>query len=154
MSKKLVWLGLMIVAAGMLWAAQQEPAETLRAPATRAATRPATRPTTRPVRRDVRVEEFERLWRTEKHTVLDVRTKGEFDAGHIPGAINIDVNDPAFEKRVAALPKDRPYLVNCRSGARSARACEKMLGYGFGELYNIEGGIIAWQKAEKDVSRE
>lgn len=160
MLSKVVILGLTIVIGAVVWAnqpAQPKPADTVTAPATRparAATRPTTRPTTRPVHRDIAVQEFERLWREEKYSVLDVRTKAEFDTGHIPGAINIDVSDAQFEKKVAALKKDRPYLVNCRSGARSTRACLKMTGLGFKELYNLDGGIVAWQKAKREVSRE
>src|SRR5438876_5538852 len=89
--------------------------------------KPASAPATRPAgRRDVGVDEFEKLWREKKGTVLDVRTAKEFDARHIPGAVNIDVNSPEFEKRVAELDRDKTYLVHCASGVRSVRACEKM----------------------------
>jgi phage shock protein E len=155
---RMIVCGVTMIAAGMLWANQAEPAGAKpKAAATRparATTRPATRPATRPVHRDVKVEEFERLMSEKKYAVLDVRTKAEFVAGHIPGAINIDVNDPQFEQKIAKLKKDTPYLVQCRSGARSTRACEKMTGLGFKELYNLEGGILAWQKQGKEVVTE
>src|SRR5258706_6027351 len=105
---------------------------------------------TRPAgRRDVVVEEFEKLWKDKKGTVLDVRTAKEFEAGHIPGAVNIDVNSPEFEKKVAELDKDKPYLVHCASGVRSVRACEKMNRMDFKQLINLQGGIKAWEKAGK-----
>ena len=153
MVNRLIAIGLILLTANVAPAADRAPKAP--GPATRPTTRPATRPaTTRPVRHDVKVEEFDRMWRTKKYVLLDVRTKEEFTAGHIPGAVHINVNDPDFEKKVAALPKDRPYLVNCRSGARSARACDKMLTLGFADVYNLEGGILAWQKANKEVTKK
>lgn len=166
MAIKIILSGLAMIAAGLLLLANaSQPAGTqstrsaaASAPTTRparaTATRPATRPSTRPVHRDVKVEEFERLMREKRYAVLDVRTKDEFADGHIAGAINIDVNDPQFDQKIAKLKRDVPYLVQCRSGARSTRACEKMTGLGFNELYNLEGGILAWQKAGKEVVTE
>ena len=115
-----------------------------------AAEKPATAPATRPAgRRDVGVEEFEKLWKDKKGTVLDVRTAKEFEAGHIPGAVNIDVNSRDFDKKVAELGKDKTYLVHCASGVRSVRACEKMNRMDFKQLINLQGGIKAWEKAGK-----
>ena len=115
---------------------------------------PATAPATRPAgRRDVGVEEFEKLWKEKKGMVLDVRTAREFEAGHIPGAVNIDVNSPEFEKKVAELDKAKPYLVHCASGVRSVRACEKMNRMDFKQLINLQGGMKAWEKAGKPVEK-
>jgi len=119
-----------------------------------AAEKPATAPATRPAgRRDVGVEEFEKLWKDKKGTVLDVRTAREFEGGHIPGAVNIDVNSPEFDKKVAELDKNKPYLVHCASGVRSVRACEKMNRMDFKQLINLQGGIKAWEKAGKPVEK-
>ncbi len=97
--------------------------------------------------KNVGVAEFEKL-RSDKHNVvLDVRTPGEFAAGHIPGAVNIDVNSPEFETKMKALDPDKTYLVHCAAGTRSARACGKLSKLNFGHLYNLEGGFRAWQKA-------
>src|SRR6476646_3738354 len=116
--------------------------------------KPTTAPATRPAgRRDVGVEEFEKLWRDKKGAVLDVRTAKEFEAGHIPGAVNIDVNSPEFDKKVAQLDKDKTYLVHCASGVRSVRACEKMNRMDFKQLINLQGGIKAWEKAGKPVEK-
>src|SRR5215210_7073365 len=85
--------------------------------------KPASAPATRPAgRKDVGVDEFERLWKDKQGVVLDVRTVKEYQAGHIPGALNIDVNAGDFEKRVAELDKNKTYLVHCASGVRSVRA--------------------------------
>src|SRR5688572_16462285 len=83
-------------------------------------------PATRPARKDVGVEEFEKMWKEKKGVVLDVRTKKEFEEGHIPGSVNIDINALDFEKRISELDKGKTYLVHCASGVRSVRACDKM----------------------------
>ena len=111
-------------------------------------------PATKPAgRQDVGVDEFEKLWKEKKGVVLDVRTEKEFQAGHIPGAVNIDVNAGDFEKKIAALEKDKTYLVHCASGVRSVRACEKMNRMDFKQLFNLQGGIKAWEKAGKPIEK-
>ncbi len=109
------------------------------------------RPTSGVVRR-VGVDEFEKLWK-DKHPVLDVRTKKEFEAGHIPGAVNLDVNSPDFASKLSALDKQKTYLVHCAAGVRSARACEKMSGLGFQHLVDLAPGFRAWEKAGKKVEK-
>ena len=96
---------------------------------------------------NVGVAEFEKLRADKKNVVLDVRTSNEFAAGHIPGAINLDVNSTDFEQKVAGLDKGKNYLVHCAAGVRSARACDKMSKLDFSKLYNLEGGFKAWEKA-------
>src|SRR5687768_600257 len=111
-------------------------------------------PATRPAgRRDVGVEEFEKLWKEKKGVVLDVRTAKEYQAGHIPGAVNIDINASDFEKKLADLDKGKTYLVHCASGVRSVRACEKMNRMEFKQLINLQGGMKAWEKAGKPVEK-
>ena len=85
--------------------------------------------------------------------VLDVRTKKEYREGHIPGSVMIDFTEDDFEQQVAKLDKDKTYLVHCASGGRSARACKKMEQLGFKKLYNLEGGMGAWEKAGKPVQK-
>lgn len=99
------------------------------------------------------VAEFDKLRTDKKNVVLDVRTKKEFDAGHIPGAVNIDVNAPDFEEKVARLDKNKTYLVHCGAGVRSVKACEKMGKLEFPGLVNLEGGFKAWEKAGKPVEK-
>src|SRR5712692_8070524 len=96
---------------------------------------------------NVGVAEFEKLRADKKNVVLDVRTSPEFAAGHIPGAINLDVNIADFEQKAAGLDKSKSYLVHCGAGVRSARACDKMSKLDFSKLYNLEGGFKAWEKA-------
>ena len=99
------------------------------------------------------VAAFEKLRADKKNVVLDVRTAKEFQAGHIPGAINIDVNAPDFPDKVTKLDKNKTYLVHCAAGVRSARACHKMSQLDFPKLYNLEGGFRAWEKAGNPVEK-
>lgn len=71
-------------------------------------------------------------------TIVDVRTPEEFAAGHVAGAVNVDVQADDFDARIAELPTDAAYVVYCRSGNRSARAVERMGALGFTEL--TDGG--------------
>jgi rhodanese-related sulfurtransferase len=103
--------------------------------------------------KNIGVEEFAKLSKDKKSIVLDVRTPSEFKAGHIPGAVNIDINGPDFEKKVAALEKDKVYLVHCAAGRRSAKACQKLNELKFPQLYNLEPGFSAWEKAGQPVER-
>ena len=79
--------------------------------------------------------------------VLDVRTPGEFAAGHLPDAINLDYQAAGFADDLGALDREVPYLLYCRSGNRSAQAREMMRGLGFVEVYEIGGGMNAWAEA-------
>lgn len=79
--------------------------------------------------------------------VVDVRTPQEFAAGHIKGAKNVDFRSPDFEKNIAkAVKKRKTVLVYCRSGKRSLNAMNLMVKNGFKDVYNMEGGILAWEK--------
>ena len=101
----------------------------------------------------VGVEEFEKLRENKANTVLDVRTEQEFKAGHIPGAVNIDVKAPDFQEKVGKLDKNKTYLVHCAGGVRSASACKKMESAGFKELYDLAPGFKGWEKAGKPVEK-
>ena len=102
--------------------------------------------------KNIGVEEFERL-RASKTVTLDVRTAEEYSKGHIPGAVNIDWNSRDFAEKVAALDKSQTYLVHCAAGGRSAKACARMTRLNFTNLYNLEGGFKAWEKAGKPVEK-
>jgi rhodanese-related sulfurtransferase len=81
----------------------------------------------------------------ENAIILDVRTENECDQGIIPNSINIDIYEgPGFIAKVEALDRSKKYYVYCRSGARSAKACEVMKDLGFEYTYNLEGGILGW----------
>jgi protein disulfide-isomerase len=106
-----------------------------------------------PAAKDLSVEEFARMAADKQNVILDVRTAGEFAAGHLPGAINLDVAAADFAARAATLDKNKVYLVHCAAGVRSARACAKLVSLGFPNLYNLPGGFRAWVKAGQPVEK-
>jgi len=103
--------------------------------------------------KNLSVEEFAQMTEDKQNVILDVRTPGEFQAGHIPGAVNLDVNAPDFKPKAALLDRSKTYLVHCASGGRSAKACEQLNHLDFPNLYNLPAGFRAWAKAGKPVEK-
>ena len=103
--------------------------------------------------KNLSVEEFARMAEDKQNVILDVRTPEEFQAGHIPGAVNLDVTASDFQAKAALLDRSKIYLVHCASGVRSARACDKLNHLDFPNLYNLPGGFRAWAKAGKPVEK-
>lgn len=77
--------------------------------------------------------------------VLDVRGASEADLVSFDFVDHLHPHSSITEI-AADLPKDREIVIHCRSGARSAMACMQLAGLGFGQLYNLEGGILAWAR--------
>lgn len=78
--------------------------------------------------------------------ILDVRTPEEYEAGHIQDAILLDIRNPeGFMEGVAELDTAKSYYVYCRSGARSAQACQVLKQSGIQDCFNLLGGILEWQ---------
>lgn len=101
----------------------------------------------------VKIEQAEKLI-ADGVQLLDVRTKEEWDEGHLKGAKMVTVTEKDFlEKAKAALDPKKPVLVYCRSGGRSAKATKALREAGFTTVHDMEGGITAWQKAGKPVEK-
>lgn len=100
--------------------------------------------------REVLVDQARQIVQAGEVTVLDTRRKAEFVEGHIPGAINIA--HTRLLSRLAEIPKNRPILVNCQGGSRSARACSILQKQGF-DATNLAGGIAAWEAAKGPIER-
>jgi phage shock protein E len=81
---------------------------------------------------------------TEGVTVIDVRTPEEFAEGHIDGAMMIDFYADTFADQIGALDQDGTYLVYCRSGNRSGQATSLMRQLGFQQVYDMDGGVVAY----------
>lgn len=84
--------------------------------------------------------------------LVDVRTPGEFNAGHLDQAENIDFLDRKFSEEIKSLDKNKPTYVYCKSGNRSGRAMNAMLNAGFTKVYNLNGGYMAWEAAKLPTS--
>ncbi|MDT8442781.1 MAG: rhodanese-like domain-containing protein [Desulfuromonadales bacterium] len=74
--------------------------------------------------------------------LLDVRTLGEYQQARLDGARLIPIDQ--LVKRLAELPRNRPILVYCAVGSRSAQVVNYLARRGYPELYNLYGGIYAW----------
>ena len=80
--------------------------------------------------------------------LVDVRTPEEFAQGALPNAVNISVSALDFPIKINRLQKDQPILIYCKSGGRSAQAVVFMKAFGFSKIYELEGGISAWEAAK------
>ncbi len=82
--------------------------------------------------------------------LLDVRTQEEYVEGHIPNASILNIYDSqVFVEGIKSLDTSKNYYVYCRSGVRSAQACQLMNQMGIEKTYNLLGGFIEW-KGETD----
>lgn len=97
----------------------------------------------------VDTNELERLLRTGEAMLYDVRGAAEYEAGHIPGVSNLPL--PALRRRLDTVPADRPVVVHCASGARSAVAASLLRAAGIPQVINVVGGFDEWRTAGKPV---
>ncbi|NDA61519.1 MAG: thioredoxin 1 [Chitinophagia bacterium] len=80
--------------------------------------------------------------------LLDVRTAGEYQQGHLENVLQADwTNRAEFSERIKYLDKNKPLFVYCASGGRSGQAAEWLATQGFSQVVNLSGGIIAWKQA-------
>lgn len=97
---------------------------------------------------DVPPAEFLKLVEQNDGIILDVRTPEEVAQGHISGASMLNIYDKEFERKLNLIQKDKPIYVYCRSGGRSSNAAKTMNRNGFQSIYNLAGGIGAWNDAK------
>ncbi len=79
--------------------------------------------------------------------ILDIRTPGEFQSGHLPNAILIDFYANTFADEINRLDRQKTYLLHCRSGNRSTRSLSLFEKLKFQKIYHLSSGINGW-KAE------
>jgi len=90
----------------------------------------------------------------EDAMVIDVREPGEYGAGHILGAKNVPLSRvDTGGADIAGKRKDRPVILYCDSGNRSAKAAAVLRGQGYTRVLNLSGGIGAWQQAGLPVEK-
>lgn len=85
--------------------------------------------------------------------VLDVRTPGEFETAHIPGAYNVPLDTLSEHAREIAAVTDAPIVVVCQSGQRARKAEDALRTLGMANLHVLDGGVNAWLAAGQDVRR-
>jgi rhodanese-related sulfurtransferase len=85
--------------------------------------------------------------------VLDVRSEGEFQGGHLAKALNMNYNAPNFADNMNRLDKSKTYFVYCAAGVRSARAAALMRDAGFKNVLEMKGGLNDWQANNLPVEK-
>lgn len=101
---------------------------------------------------NISVAEAKALIDTGGYFILDVRTQEEYDAGHIADSVLIPHDQ--LSGRLNEVPKGVPILVYCRTARRSSIASGILTDNGYKEVYNMEGGIVGWEKAGYPVEKQ
>jgi rhodanese-related sulfurtransferase len=98
-------------------------------------------------------DEFEKAIAAPGAQILDVRTAGEYETGHIKNSFLANWNNEAeFKERVSALDKSKPIYTYCLAGTRSSAATAWLNKNGF-KAYNLIGGVTAWKKQGKPLQQ-
>ena len=97
-----------------------------------------------PVVQDISAQELNAI--ENEVLLIDVRTPREYQSGHLKNAINIDYSSSDFKSKIAELPKDQEIYLYCKSGMRSSRAARQFEKMGFKKVYDLEGGLLSWQR--------
>jgi rhodanese-related sulfurtransferase len=87
------------------------------------------------------------MYADQKAVIVDVREDNEWNEQHIPGAIHIPLAQLNEHFPELKQYKDSPVITQCRTGRRSAQALDVLKSAGFSKVYNMDGGIMAWDKA-------
>jgi rhodanese-related sulfurtransferase len=83
--------------------------------------------------------------------LIDVRTPEEYAKGHLKNSVNINFYDTSFTEDMNKLDKSRELYIYCRSGGRSGKASRQLEKMGFTKVYDLQGGIINWDKNNLEV---
>lgn len=95
---------------------------------------------------------YAEMMQNESGVLLDVRTAEEYAEAHLEGAIQLDYYETeSFSAALDDMDKSKTYYIYCRSGSRSSTAQNMMVAKGFEKVYNLDGGILAWRKAQLPV---
>ncbi|MDU8885355.1 rhodanese-like domain-containing protein [Yeosuana sp. MJ-SS3] len=99
-------------------------------------------------------EEMQELLLIDGVQLVDVRTPEEYNDGYIANSQNIDFKSPTFDEDIEKLDKNKPVILYCRSGGRSAKCAQKMKDAGFVKIYDLDGGISKWEHEGFEISLE
>jgi rhodanese-related sulfurtransferase len=97
----------------------------------------------------VTAEEMQSILEMEDVQLVDVRTPQEHNEIRIANSQNIDFMSPTFDEDVEKLDKDKPVILYCKVGGRSAKCAKKLKEAGFTKIYDLEGGISKWKHSDK-----
>lgn len=96
--------------------------------------------------KNINSSDFNHLVNTKEGIILDVRTPNEYTRGHIKNSTLIDISNPNFVERAMLLQKNKPVYIYCLTGSRSRVAANFLAQQGFADVYNLQAGIIEWQR--------
>lgn len=101
--------------------------------------------------KDINVQESDIMIKENQNNpdfiILDTRTTGEYNNGHLLNSVFIDYSSSNFKQEIEKLDRTKKYLIYCHSGGRSKTTLNLMKKLGFKEAYNMMGGIVAWTNA-------
>jgi len=96
-------------------------------------------------------EEAEAIMESEAAVVVDVRSKKQFETGHLEGAINIPLDSKNLQKIIAELNHKEPVLVYCDGGLESAQCAKILEDKGFIKIFDLDGGLSKWKASGKEI---
>lgn len=96
----------------------------------------------------------QKLASTSDRILLDVRTPEEFAEGHLTDAKLINYYNEDFKNQLSLLDKTKPVFLYCRSGKRSGASAELLIELGFKEVYDLQGGFMAWAEGKYPFIKE
>jgi len=103
---------------------------------------------------NVSVEAFQKMIKKNGAQLIDVRTPGEYERGHLKGATLINYMADDFKaKAFEGLDKSMPVLIYCASGGRSAKSAKIYTEAGFTKVYNLLGGFRAWKAKRLEIEK-
>lgn len=98
---------------------------------------------------EITLETYLNDYEKESHLLIDVRSVGEYEAGHLPKAKNIPLNE--LPDKLESIPKDKPVILVCWSGSRSRSATQMLIKEGYENVHNLKGGTMLWKMQGKPI---
>ena len=89
----------------------------------------------------------------EDAVILDVREEKEYKQGHILNSLHVPLSLLSGKMNRLEKYRNRPIIASCMTGSRSSRVCTQLKKNGFQKVYNLKGGIYAWQNANLPLTR-
>lgn len=99
----------------------------------------------------ITVKDLNKILKTETIQLVDVRTPKEYKSGYIKSAQNINYSSPDFANNLKVLDLQKPVYIYCRSGRRSAKSIKDFQKAGFTKIYDLQGGILLWNKNGMEI---
>ena len=100
---------------------------------------------------DMEPAQFQKAISADSIQLIDVRTLGEFNEGHLKNAMLIDYLSDDFSENIKKLNPDKAVYIYCRSGKRSSKSAKHFKETGFSEIYNLKGGVLEWEAKELPI---